>query len=61
MNENTPQLRIFYCFDNGIRHYLTFLCLITASPPMTGQNANTMNSFPRHNRKIIIENTKVEV
>lgn len=49
MYPNILQLRIF---DNGISHYLLFLCLISACPPITVQNANTMNSFPRHNRKI---------
>lgn len=61
MNANILQLRIFYCFDNGISHYLSFLCLISAPPPITLQKANTMNSFPRHNRKIITEDRKIRV
>lgn len=58
MNANILQL---YCFDNGISHHLPFFCLISASLPITVQNANTMNSFPRHNRKIITEDRKVRV
>lgn len=61
INANNPQHRIFYCFDNGSSNYLIFLCLITASPPITGQNANTMNSCPRHNSKIMVKSTTVHV
>lgn len=61
INVNNPQLRVFYCFDNGISKYLIFLYLITTSPAITGGNANAMNSFPRHNRKIMVEDTKVHV
>lgn len=53
MNANILHIRIFCCFDNGISHCLPFLCLIS-----TVQNGNTMNSFPRHNWKIITEGKK---
>lgn len=39
----------------------TLLSLIRAFSSLTGQNANIMNIFPRHNRRIMVENTKVHV